>query len=61
MTKEDGKRTYHAETIIPASLRLELGLPQQKELADEDHPKELQKQFFSNDLLSRLAERIKKL
>ena len=60
MPKEK-KRTYHAESAAPAALRLE-PRPRRRNPAPRQGAAEAPRgQFFSPELIQRLAERIRKL
>lgn len=60
MPKE--KRTYQSETITPHALRLEpIGKEHQKPHQQRPDGEAQRKSFFTPELISRLAERIKKL
>jgi len=57
------KRTFHSETVVnPSALRLEPAKTKREKAADAiSLDNEEQKPFFSTELITRLAERIKKL
>lgn len=59
MAKE--KRTFKAEVLAPASLRLEKSAPTAQKQTDRTVPQVAPRQFFAPELIHRLAEKIKKL
>ncbi len=59
MPKE--KRTYNSEVIISSSLNLQRTVPLDEKNSDHLDQSTEKRQIFSPELISRLAERIKKL
>lgn len=59
MSKE--KRTYNAEVVNQTSLQLHRTAPSVEEHPTGSDQKARKRQIFSPELISRLAERIKKL
>ena len=59
MSKE--KRTYNAEVVASSSLQLRRTTPQEEKHPDQLDQAIAKRQTFSTELISRLAERIKKL
>ena len=59
MSKE--KRKYNAEVAASPSLRLQQAAPLGEKHPDQTDKKVAKRQFFSPELIARLAERIKKL
>jgi len=55
------KRTYNAEVVTSSSLQLRRTTSQDEQDPDQLDRATAKKQTFSTDLISRLAERIKKL
>jgi hypothetical protein len=55
------KRTYNSEVIVTPSLQLQRLEPLDEKVLDQKVRKVTKGQFFSPEMISRLAERIKKL
>lgn len=59
MSKE--KRTYHAEVITSSSLQLQSADSMNEKNQNRNDHKVAKRQFFSPEMIARLAERIKKI
>jgi hypothetical protein len=59
MPKE--KRTYNSEVLASTSLKLQKTMPARQKESDPEDQRLASRQYFAPELITRLAEKIKKL